>query len=77
LLFSPALHHRRTKSLLDKTPHAWEKAIDWSGRNEEFVKRAGFSLMAYLAVHDKKAPIRGSRSSFRSSSARQPTTATS
>jgi 3-methyladenine DNA glycosylase AlkD len=43
-------------NLFDKTPYAWDKAIEWSGRSEEFVKRAGFSLMAYLAVHDKKSP---------------------
>lgn len=42
--------------LLDKTPFAYEKASEWARREEEFVKRAGFSLMAYLAVHDKKAP---------------------
>jgi 3-methyladenine DNA glycosylase AlkD len=36
-------------------PHAWKKALAWSRRKEEFVKRAGFALMAYLAVHDKKA----------------------
>lgn len=35
---------------------AWRKAVEWSGRNPEFVKRAGFALMAYLAVHDKQAP---------------------
>jgi len=39
-----------------KTPFAVKKSLEWSGRGEEFVKRAGFSLMAYLAVHDKKAP---------------------
>lgn len=43
-------------SLFDKTPHAVKKALDWSGRQEEFVKRAGFALMAALAWHDKKAP---------------------
>ncbi|MCL5286543.1 MAG: DNA alkylation repair protein [Acidobacteria bacterium] len=37
------------------TPHAWKMALAWSRREEEFVKRAGFSLMAYLAVHDKQA----------------------
>jgi 3-methyladenine DNA glycosylase AlkD len=37
------------------TPHAWKKALAWSRREEEFVKRAGFALMAYLAVHDKQA----------------------
>jgi 3-methyladenine DNA glycosylase AlkD len=43
-------------NLFDKTPWAYTKATEWSGRPEEFVKRAGFALMAYLAVHDKKAP---------------------
>ncbi len=37
------------------TPFAWEKAIAWSARRQEFVRRAGFALMAYLAVHDKPA----------------------
>ena len=37
------------------TPHAWKMALAWSRREEEFVKRAGFALMAYLAVHDKEA----------------------
>lgn len=41
--------------LFDKTPWAYEKAFEWSKRDEEFVKRAGFVLMAALAVHDKKA----------------------
>jgi 3-methyladenine DNA glycosylase AlkD len=43
-------------SLFDKTPFAYDKAVEWSGRDEEFVKRAGFVLMAVLAVHDKSAP---------------------
>jgi 3-methyladenine DNA glycosylase AlkD len=34
---------------------AWNKAIEWSRRNEEFIKRAGFALMAYLAYRDKTA----------------------
>lgn len=42
--------------LFDKTPHAWDKAVEWTGRQPEYVKRAGFVLMAALAVHDKKAP---------------------
>jgi 3-methyladenine DNA glycosylase AlkD len=42
--------------LFDKTPFAHRKAVEWAGRDEEFVKRAGFALMAWLAVHDKKAP---------------------
>ena len=41
--------------LLRRTPHAWAKAVQWSGRKAEFVKRAGFTLMACLAVHDKAA----------------------
>lgn len=41
--------------LFDKTPFAYLKAVEWSGRKEEFVKRAGFALMAALAVHDKSA----------------------
>jgi 3-methyladenine DNA glycosylase AlkD len=42
-------------SLFDLTPYAWKKAFEWSKRNEEFVKRGAFSLIAGLAVHDKKA----------------------
>lgn len=43
-------------SLFDRTPFAYRKAIEWSRREEEYVKRAGFVLMASLAVHDKTAP---------------------
>jgi 3-methyladenine DNA glycosylase AlkD len=42
-------------SLFRKAADAHEKAVEWSARDEEFVKRAGFVLMACLAVHDKKA----------------------
>lgn len=42
-------------NLFDKTEVAHQKAIEWSSRNEEFVKRAGFALMAALAVHDKSS----------------------
>jgi 3-methyladenine DNA glycosylase AlkD len=41
--------------LFRKTPYAWAKAVEWSAKKPEFVKRAGFALMAYLAVHDKNA----------------------
>jgi 3-methyladenine DNA glycosylase AlkD len=34
---------------------AWKKAVEWSRRKEEFVKRAAFSLMAYLVYKDKSA----------------------
>ena len=43
-------------NLFDRTPWAYAKAMEWSEREEEFVKRAGFAMMASLAVHDKKAP---------------------
>jgi 3-methyladenine DNA glycosylase AlkD len=43
-------------NLFDRTSFAYDKAREWSARSEEFVKRAGFVLMAGLAVHDKKAP---------------------
>lgn len=41
-------------NLFRKTSFASQKAVDWSERQEEFVKRAGFVLMATTAVHDKK-----------------------
>lgn len=43
-------------NLFDKTPFAYAKAHEWSSAEPEFVKRAGFALMAALAVHDKKTP---------------------
>ena len=42
--------------LFCRTPFAYDKVLEWCDRDEEFVKRAAFSLIAYLAVHDKKAP---------------------
>jgi 3-methyladenine DNA glycosylase AlkD len=42
-------------NLFDQTKFAHKKAFEWSKRKEEFVKRAGFVLMATLAVHDKEA----------------------
>ncbi len=35
---------------------AWKKPAEWSRHKEEFIKRAAFSLMAYLAYKDKTAP---------------------
>ena len=40
--------------LFDRTPHAWRKIEQWSGRRAEFIKRAGFALLASLALHDRK-----------------------
>lgn len=42
-------------SLFDSTPHAWKKVYEWAKSDEEFVKRGAFSIIAGLAVHDKKA----------------------
>jgi len=42
-------------NLFDKIPGISKKSVEWSARKEEFVKRAGFTLMACLAVHNKKA----------------------
>jgi 3-methyladenine DNA glycosylase AlkD len=42
-------------NLFERTKFARKKALDWSERGEEFVKRAGFVLMAALSVHDKRA----------------------
>ena len=41
--------------LFSRTPLAYKKVDEWSRREEEFVKRAGIVLIAWLAVHDKKA----------------------
>jgi 3-methyladenine DNA glycosylase AlkD len=32
---------------------AWKKALSWTRRENEFEKRAGFAMIAYLAIHDK------------------------
>ena len=39
--------------LFDRTPHAWSKVARWSGRRDEFAKRAAFALLASLAGHDR------------------------
>jgi 3-methyladenine DNA glycosylase AlkD len=40
-------------NLFDKTNFAYDKVIEWSKRNEEFIKRAGFALIACMAFHNK------------------------
>jgi 3-methyladenine DNA glycosylase AlkD len=42
-------------NLFDKTPFARHFAVKWSGAELEFVKRAGFVLMARIATTDKRA----------------------
>lgn len=40
-------------NLFDRTTFALDKAVEWSAREPEFEKRAGFALMAWAAVHRK------------------------
>ena len=42
-------------NLFDKTPFALKKIDEWTTDSREFVKRAGFVLIAALSVHDKNA----------------------
>ena len=41
--------------LFAKVPLAQRRVVAWCVRRREFEKRAGFSMMAVLAVHDKNA----------------------
>jgi 3-methyladenine DNA glycosylase AlkD len=43
-------------NLFIATPPAREMALQWSGRSEEYVKRAGFAMMAAIAVRQKTLP---------------------
>lgn len=42
-------------NLFEDTEYAYQKCVEWSSRKREFEKRAGFALMARLAVSDKNA----------------------
>jgi len=42
-------------SLFDRCPLAYNKVLQWADKEKEFVKRAAFSLIAGLAVHDETA----------------------
>jgi len=42
-------------NLFRKTEFAYKKVLEWSASDEDFIKRAGFVMMATLAVHDKKS----------------------
>jgi 3-methyladenine DNA glycosylase AlkD len=44
------------QELFRKTPLAHAKILEWAERPEEFTRRAAFSLIAQLAVHDRRAP---------------------
>jgi 3-methyladenine DNA glycosylase AlkD len=41
--------------LFVKTPYAYEKAHAWSSHKKEYVKRAAFTMIAYLTYRDKTA----------------------
>lgn len=43
-------------NLFSRSPLAWTMAARLAAREEEYVRRAGFVLMATLAVHQKGAP---------------------
>ena len=43
-------------NLFDPTPFCWDAASSWMEREDEFVRRAGFVLIASRSVHDKSAP---------------------
>ena len=42
-------------NLFRRTPHARTKALRWAKRQPEFIRRAGYVMMATLAVHDRTA----------------------
>ena len=42
--------------LFDRTPLAWTRVAPWCRSRGEFERRAGFALLACLALHDKQAP---------------------
>lgn len=51
-------------NLFDRTPYAFDKTAEWSTREEEFVRRAAFALIAALSVHDKRVPDEAFESCF-------------
>lgn len=42
-------------NLFNGHPLVWKKIVDWSKKEEVFIKRAAFALLSSLAVHDKEA----------------------
>jgi len=42
--------------LFDRTPHAMAKINEWVQLNDEFGRRAGFALLASLALHGRGEP---------------------
>ncbi len=52
-------------NLFNKTPFAYEKARKWVKSDSEYIRRAGFVMMANLAVHDKGAAVKDFEPFFR------------
>jgi len=44
------------QNLFRKTPWVWQKIWEWTERDEEYVKRAGYAVIAILASHAKDTP---------------------
>jgi 3-methyladenine DNA glycosylase AlkD len=42
--------------LFDRAPHRWAKVEPWCRHKGEFVRRAGFVMLACLGAHDRAAP---------------------
>lgn len=42
--------------VFSRSRHAWGRVHAWSRRRDEYVRRAAFSLLAALAVHDRTSP---------------------
>jgi len=51
-------------NLFGETKFAYKKAAEWTKRNEEFVRRAGFAMIAVLAWQDKKEDRDGKLAKF-------------
>ncbi|MBI5837971.1 MAG: DNA alkylation repair protein [Candidatus Eisenbacteria bacterium] len=43
-------------NLFCRSPRAWGRVAAWTARDGEFVRRAGFALIACLATHDRESP---------------------
>jgi 3-methyladenine DNA glycosylase AlkD len=41
--------------LFDRVPNAFTRVAKWAPREEEFIRRGAFALLACLALHDKQA----------------------
>jgi 3-methyladenine DNA glycosylase AlkD len=44
----------QVSGIFEQGPYAYRKVFEWSEREEEFVRRAAFAIIAGLVVHDKE-----------------------